>query len=263
MLKRYQAEKKLETGSETKDGANPSFEILQGDVAHNLLITVDHACNHIPEHYEQLGLPNGEFERHIAYDIGTRELAIQLAAKLNVPAVMSKYSRLLIDPNRGEDDPTLIMQISDGAIIPGNVNLPESEKQLRKTEYYLPYHGAISAMIDDAIARAKPPAVFAIHSFTPSWKGVPRPWHVGVLWKHDGRFALPLINALSSDPTLNVGENQPYQGGMKGESVDKHGLHRGLATALIEIRQDLICDQTGVDEWAERLAKILPTITVR
>ena len=245
------------------DDDNPSFGIIEGDITHNMVIISDHARNSVPEGYHNLGLPDGEFERHIAYDIGAEALTRQLAQKLNVPAIYSKFSRLLIDPNRGVDDPTLVMKISDGALIPGNINIDGREKQHRIDHYYQPYHDAIDAMIERAVSVGYPPRVFSIHSFTPFWKGVPRPWHVGVLWEECDLFARPLLDGLISDTSLVVGENEPYSGGVEGESVDKHARRRGLPAALIEVRQDLICDKSGVDEWSERLAQILSQITIK
>ena len=239
---------------------SPSFETIQGDPKTGIVIISDHATNIVPAQYEQLGLPASEFERHIAYDIGAEALTRQLAAKIGCPAIMSRFSRLLIDPNRGTDDPTLVMRLSDGAIVPGNAEITPEEKQYRIDTFYQPYHDEVSQQIDNSVQSGCLPMVFSIHSFTPFWKGVPRPWHVGVLWEGDNRFARALIEQLSVDKSLNVGENEPYVGGIEGESLDKHARARGLLAALIEIRQDLIGDETGVEEWANRLALILPKI---
>lgn len=242
---------------------NPSFGVINGDFSRNLVIICDHARNHVPPCYHQLGLPDSEFERHIAYDIGAEALATYLAQKLQVPAVLAHFSRLLIDPNRGTDDPTLIMKISDGALVAGNLDIDAKERQRRINTYYQPYHDAICQTIERTCAASSNPMVFSVHSFTPFWKGVARPWHVGVLWEEDDSFARPLINALARDPSLVVGENEPYSGGVEGESVEKHARRRKLPAALIEVRQDLIAHKSGVEEWGERLAQILSTITVR
>lgn len=255
--------KPVMTSNNIKKGSNnPSFGVIEGDFSKGLLIVSDHAHNTVPARYNNLGLSASEFERHIAYDIGAQDLTVKLAEQLDVPAVYSKFSRLLIDPNRGTDDPTLIMKISDGALVPGNIDIDEQERQWRIATYYQPYHDAIENMIARAIDEGCPPMIFSVHSFTPYWKGVPRPWHVGVLWEEDDRFARPLIEGLTQDKSLIVGENEPYAGGVPGESMEQHARNRGLAAALIEVRQDLICDQTGVDEWSERLAQILSQITV-
>lgn len=239
-----------------------AFGILGGDLRQNLVLIADHARNSVPEDYGDLGLPASEFERHIAYDIGSEELTRKLSARLNVPAVYSKFSRLLIDPNRGKDDPTLIMKISDGAVVPGNINVNATERQNRIKRFYQPYHDGIDQVLDRAADIGVRPFILSIHSFTPSWKGVPRPWHAGILWKNDGRFSLELLAALRNQPGLIVGENEPYAGGIAGDSIDTHAYSRELPAALIEIRQDLVSDQAGVDEWVNRLAEILPQLTI-
>ena len=235
-----------------------SHEVIPGDTARGLVIVCDHARNALPPGYGTLGLPATEFERHIAYDIGVEPVVRGLCARLGVPAVLAGFSRLLIDPNRGLDDPTLIMRISDGTIVPGNGGLDPAERQHRIAHYHRPYHDAIDRLLDDAVAGGRPPAILSVHSFTPSWRGVQRPWHADVLWNCDGRFALPLIERLRRDGDLLIGDNEPYSGGLAGDTLDAHATARGLADALIEIRQDLVSEPAGVAEWVERLAALLP-----
>ena len=176
---------------------------------------------------------------------------------------MSTFSRLLIDANRGEDDPTLIMRLSDGAIVPGNAAVDAAERARRIARFHAPYHAAIDAAIDRAIAAGRPPALVSIHSFTPVWRGHARPWHAGVLWDTDPRLAVPLIEALRADPALVVGDNEPYAGALANDTMYRHATARGLAHALIEIRQDLIGDEAGAAAWAERLAPILADLNAR
>lgn len=243
--------------------AAPSFssqEVIPGDCSRGLLIVCDHARNALPPVYGTLGLPAAEFTRHIAYDIGVEPVVRGLAARLGVPAVLAGFSRLLIDPNRGLDDPTLIMQVSDGAIVPGNRGFDEGERARRIARFYRPYHAAIDALLDQAVAGGRPPAILSIHSFTPAWRGIARPWHAGILWNRDGRFALPLIERLRRGNDLLIGDNEPYSGGLPGDTLDTHATARGLPDALVEIRQDLISRPAGVDEWADRLAGMLPEI---
>jgi len=225
-------------------------EHVAGDIERGLLLICDHASNAIPPVYGDLGLPASQLERHIGYDIGCRALTRDLAARLGAPAVLSTFTRLLIDPNRGEDDPTLIMRLSDGAIVPGNAKVDESERMLRLNSYYWPYHNAISSAIDGALAAGIVPTILSIHSFTPIWRGTPRPWHAGILWDTDPRYAVPLIERLRQEPDLVVGDNEPYTGKLKNDTMYRHGSERGIAHALIEVRQDLIADAEGVDRWA-------------
>ncbi len=180
-----------------------------------------------------------------------------LAEALGAPAVLSTFSRLLIDANRGEDDPTLIMRLSDGAVVPGNAKVDAAERARRIAHFHAPYHAAIAAAIERALAAGVIPALFSVHSFTPIWRGTPRPWHAGVLWDRDPRLAVPLIDALRADAGLVVGDNEPYAGALLNDTMYRHATRRGLAHALVEIRQDLIADEAGISAWSHRLTAIL------
>ena len=180
-----------------------------------------------------------------------------VAEQFGAPALLTRYSRLLIDPNRGIDDPTLIMQISDGVVVPGNAGVGEQERQRRIARYYQPYHRAIDEALEAAIKAGRPPVLLSMHSFTQAWKSVKRPWDVTVLWDKDPRLARPLLRALEALPGLVVGENVPYTGKLRGDTVYRHGTRRGLAHALIEIRQDLLLSPEGQAEWAGHFAGIV------
>jgi predicted N-formylglutamate amidohydrolase len=234
-----------------------SFTRISGDLTRGLILIADHARNALPPDYGTLGLARGQFERHIAYDIGVEAVTRGLAHRLGCPALMAAYSRLLIDPNRGADDPTLIMRVSDGAIIPGNAQIDEAERERRIARFHRPYHGAITAEIDASLARGIEPVLVSIHSFTPYWKGIARPWHAGILWDEDHHLAAHLLKALRAEGDLCVGDNEPYSGTLEGDTLYTHGTRRSLKHGLIEIRQDLIAQQSGVDEWISRLAPIL------
>ncbi len=231
-----------------------SHYVLPGDRGPGILLVCDHARNALPAEYGSLGLPASDFDRHIAYDIGVEAVVNGLSARLGVPAVLSCFSRLLIDPNRGPGDPTQIMQLSDGAVVPGNRDIDDAERRFRQSRFHSPYHCAIEAEIDAAIAENSPPVLISIHSFTPAWKGVARPWHAGLLWEDDRRCSDLFIQALSADPNLIVGDNEPYSGGLAGDTMNTHSVKRGLPHTLLEIRQDLISDDQGVSQWIERLS---------
>jgi predicted N-formylglutamate amidohydrolase len=249
-------ERSLDTLIQEDLGDKP-YRSIEGDLRTGLLILCDHAENTIPEPYANLGLRSEDLNRHIAYDLGAAPVAERLAELLGAPVLLSRFSRLLIDPNRGLDDPTLIMQISDGLVVPGNAGLDEAAVAARVAGYYAPYHQAIERAIDAGIAAGKPPAVVSVHSFTQAWKGMPRPWSVGVLWDKDPRLALPLLEGFRAIPGIVVGDNAPYTGQLKGDTLYRHGTRRGLAHALIEVRQDLILGPEGQAEWATRLAEVL------
>jgi predicted N-formylglutamate amidohydrolase len=237
-----------------------SYRVLAGRADASLILLCDHAGNALPPAYGTLGLPPEQLARHIAYDIGAAEVTRRLAAGLGVPALMTRYSRLLIDPNRGADDPTLIMRLSDGAVIPGNRRLDDVERERRRCLYYEPYHRAIDDVLDRCLASGVPPMLLSIHSFTESWKFTPRPWHVGVLWDRDRRLAEPLLEGFYAEGDLIVGDNEPYSGQLEGDCLWQHATCRGLSNALIEIRQDLIRDATGQEAWARRLTRLVGSI---
>ncbi|HVW54538.1 MAG TPA: N-formylglutamate amidohydrolase [Rhizobiaceae bacterium] len=237
------------------------FRLIDGDRRKGLLLVADHAGHDLPDEYGRLGLPDAEFDRHIAYDIGVAAVTERLAAILGVPAVMARFSRLLIDANRGEDDPTIIRQLYDGTIIPGNYPIDTSEREKRLDRFYRPYHDAVASLVASvAEETGKAPFIFSIHSFTPRMQGIERPWHAGVLWDSDDRAVKPLLAMLAKDPLLVIGDNEPYDGALRGDTMFRHAIVNGYAHALIEIRQDLIASGKGQQEWAERIAPMLEAI---
>jgi predicted N-formylglutamate amidohydrolase len=224
----------------------------------DLVLVCDHASNNVPPEIGSLGLSEEDMRRHIAWDVGARGVTLGLARRLGAEAVLSTWSRLVIDPNRGEDDPTLVMKLYDGSLIPGNRQVGLAETQRRLDAYHRPYHRAVDAALDRVIAEGRAPALVAIHSFTPQFRGRPlRPWHVGLLWDRDDRLLRPLLARLRAEPDLCVGDNEPYNGHLYGDCMYTHGTLRGIPHILIEIRNDLIGTADGQEAWAERLAPML------
>lgn len=243
---------------ETRNLTEHPVERIEGDPSRGLLLVCEHASNAVPEDLQRLGVPEKEFSRHIAYDIGAAAVTRRLAGLLGVPAVLTQFSRLIIDPNRGRRDPTLVMRLSDGAIVPGNARIDAAGIAERIRRFYLPFDRAVDEAVARAEAAGAPPMFLTMHSFTPFWRTIARPWQVGVLYDGDERMSRPLIEALAADPAgLCVGDNQPYGGGLPGDTVDRHATARGLPNALVEIRQDLIGGPEGQEEWAQRFARIL------
>ncbi len=226
---------------------------------HPAVIACDHASRAVPRALDDLGLDATQLSRHIAWDIGAGALAEGLARRLALPVVCAGYSRLVIDCNRRLDDPTSIVEASDGARIPGNLALDSLARQRRAREVFGPYHAALAA----ALARAGEeagvaPALVAIHSFTDVFAGRARPWHCGILWDCDPRLAVPLLEALRAEPGLMVGDNEPYSGRHPADyTVDTHGERLGRPHVCIEVRQDLLALPGGIEAWAARLARLL------
>ena len=234
------------------------FELFNPQGKSRMVFVCDHASNFIPPELSGLGLQPRLLETHIAFDIGAAAVTRAMAQAFDAPAVLGTHSRLLIDLNRGEDDPTLVMKLSDGAIIPGNAPVGRPELAARIERYYRPYHAAVAAVVADAKGRGAHPVVISIHSFTPEWKGKARPWQIGVLWSHrDRRLSDSLLAVLNKEPDLVVGDNQPYSGELEGDCMDQHALAHGLPHVLIEIRQDLIASQSSAEKWASRLVGLL------
>ena len=236
----------------------PAFEIIGQARDSDLVITCDHASNRVPAGLGgSLGLAAAEMARHIAHDVGAAGVSRHLAALLEAPAILSTFSRLVIDPNRGEDDPTLIMQIYDGTVIPGNRGLSAAQRAWRLEHCYRPYHQALAGLL----AQRRRPVLIAVHSFTPQLNGhPPRPWHVGILHGRDSRLAQPLLARLRAEPDLCVGENEPYGGHLEGDSIDRHALPAEIPNVLIELRNDLIRSPAQQRAWAERLAPHLRAV---
>lgn len=254
------AQDSLDAGSSILSEVQEAFTVVGGGIAGGVIVLCDHASNDLPAEYGTLGLDRHQFDRHIAYDIGAASVSRQIADALDAPLVMTHYSRLLIDPNRGDDDPTLIMRLSDGAIIPGNRVLTEAERAKRVKRFHRPYHEAIDCVIEQFVAAGVPPLLLSIHSFTESWKGAARPWHVGILWDQDARLAKRLLDAFYASNDLIVGDNEPYTGRLPGDTMWQHGTQRGLAHAIIEIRQDLIREPHGQAQWGERISAVMRAI---
>lgn len=237
----------------------PAYRIHEDSRNSRWLITCDHASNAVPDCVNggTLGLPASEMARHIAYDVGAAGVTTALADLLEAPAILSCFSRLVIDPNRGADDPTLIMKLYDGTIIPANRNITPEEETRRRIKFWQAYHDAYEALA----ARRDDTVLVAIHSFSPKLHGrAPRPWQIGVLHAGERSLGPALINRLRREPDLCVGDNQPYAGHLPGDSFDQHALHKGRPNVLIELRHDVIATSEQQTGWARRLAPILAEV---
>lgn len=240
-----------------------TVEIVNAEGAGSALLLCDHASNRVPVEIGDLGLPAGEMERHIAYDIGAAAVTREMSRLMQAPALLHGYSRLVLDPNRAPDDPTLIPVISDGAIVPANRGIDAAARIARIARYHQPYHDAVAGVLAGRKARGVRTAIISLHSFTP-WlrNNRKRPWEVGVLWDEDGRMAMPFMAALEADGVV-VGDNEPYSGrNSHGFTIEHHAMPAGLPHVLIELRQDLIADTAGQSHWAGVLARVLmPLLT--
>jgi predicted N-formylglutamate amidohydrolase len=228
-----------------------------------LVIVADHAGNYLPRRLQKLGLGQAELERHIAWDIGVGAVCRLMGEALDAVVISQNYSRLAIDSNRMPGSETSIVETSERTTVPGNIGLSRAQMEARVREIFQPYHDAIAAELDRRRHAGLPTVLIAMHSFTPVFMGIARPWQVGVLYNRDPRFAHILLDLLRGEPNggrgLAVGDNEPYTvTDATDYTIPIHGERRHLLHVAIEIRQDLIADETGQRRWADLLARLLP-----
>jgi predicted N-formylglutamate amidohydrolase len=225
------------------------------------VLTCDHASNFLPPEFGSLGLPEADLSRHIAWDPGALPVAKRMAELLDATLVETCISRLVLDCNRPLDAPDLIPPVSETTAIPGNTALSPAEREARVARCWRPFHDTVEAIVEDRLADEREVRLVSVHSFTPVYKGVPRPWQIGIIHDEDERLALPLITALRGQAGLAVGVNQPYSPADRVYfTLEHHARSRGLACAMIEIRNDEIVDDAGQARWAGLLASILDKI---
>ena len=243
-------------------GDPPLWELYNPDGKAPFLLVCEHASNAIPEKMKSLVLSHKELQRHIAWDIGAKEVAKILADHFDAKLISAGYSRLLIDCNRPIKDETSIPAVSDGTVIPGNSNLTEEQKKQRADTFFWSYHNAISAEIKKLRNTSGVPAIITVHSFCSGLAvhGKSRPWLIDVMWNRDVRIALPLLEQMRTRPEMIVGDNEPYSGRESHYTIGAHAGNFGFPHVGLEIRQDLISDKAGCEFWADFLVKTLSPV---
>ena len=239
---------------------NPGLSprILRPNGQSQFVILCDHASKNIPAELDDLGLPLTELARHIAWDIGAAGVAEALSSIFDAPAVFSPVSRLVIDCNRHLDAADLIPERSDGAMIPGNLDLPAPARAVRIERWFQPYHAAIEFVLDKRTAQGAPTVVLSIHSMTNNLAGSHRPWQIAFSSHEDRSLVQPVIDILRKSDDIEVGDNQPYS--MESAidySIPFHALRRGLPYLQVEFRQDEVQDAQTQFRWAKRFATAL------
>jgi len=247
---------------ENEELSPPAARVINAQGASSYVLLCEHASRYIPAKYQDLGLHQSELGRHIAWDIGAEEVAMQLSSHLDAPLVCANYSRLLIDLNRPVDSSSSVPYLSESTFIPGNANLSRSERQERIDAYFTPFQNCVERLLDARTAAGRSTTVIGVHSFTPIYNGVARPWQAGILFRKSARFGRALVQALGG-PAAGIAENQPYQIDDESDyTVPIHGEARGLDAVLVEIRQDLISRGVDAADWGLRLARALDMCVV-
>jgi predicted N-formylglutamate amidohydrolase len=250
----------MQKSSETLIAADepPAFSEARRHGRSNFVIVVDHASARIPRSLSDLGVPQSQLQRHIAWDIGALAVARYVSEALDAPMVAQNYSRLVIDCNRHPKVATSIPTVSESTGIPGNIGLSEEQRLARRAAIFDPYHERIAALLDERKAAGRPTILVSQHSMTDIYKGVRREMHAAVLYNRDRRFAGLLWDMLRREDHLHIADNEPYFVSDETDySIPKHGEARGLPHVEIEIRQDLILEEAGQREWATRIAAAL------
>ncbi len=236
----------------------PALEVLRPDGTSPFFLTCEHAGKLFPKRLGTLGLEGSDLERHISWDIGAAEVARRLSEQIDATCVLQTYSRLVVDCNRWPAAEDFITTSSEDTVIPGNIDIPGSEAKAREREIFRPYHDTIQELLDAREEHGRHTVLIAVHSCTPVFHGVSRPWHIGILYEHDRRFAGALLDLLQEHDDLQVGDNEPYfMTSEKDYAVPVHGQNRAILHVELEIRQDLITSAEGQQEWAERLRDLL------
>ena len=216
-----------------------------------VLLVCDHASRKFPAAMQQLGLADWVLDKHVACDIGAEMVTRHLADRLDAPAVLAGYSRLIVDLNRQLSHESAFIKVSDGIAIPGNLDIGEAERNQRIQSFFDPYHDEISRQLQLFFERDITPAFISIHTCTPVFNNVVRHCHIGVMWDQDARIPVPLMETLKGNPDLCIGDNEPYSGRHPNDyTIDFHAESPGLANVGIEVRQDLVNDQEGAKKWA-------------
>ena len=238
----------------------PPFSVFNEQGQAPLLLLCDHASKAVPQALGDLGLPASELARHIGWDIGGLDAAIELAKALDAPLVSSGYSRLVIDCNRWPGGEGSTPEISDETVIPANKDLTREQVDARAEACFWPYHREVDRLLDEMTEGGRTVCLLVMHSFTPVMKGFVRPWHVGVLWNDDPRLPEPLLAELRRDPSLVVGDNEPYSARASYEyTLTAHARPRALPHCSLEVRQDLMGTPDDACAWGRRLAPAIAT----
>lgn len=250
---------RMATDQETASPAVEPVALVENPQGRSpILLICEHASRHLPDRYGTLGLTPEQLESHIAWDPGALGVAKHLSELLDAPLVHATVSRLVLDLNRDPSAPDSIWTLSERTVIPANQDLEPSERAYRVREVYEAFHNTVDRLIEPRVLAGQTRTVVSIHSFTPVYRDVPRPWHIGLIHDQDARFAQSVEAGLRKDPSLVVGMNEPYSPADRVfHTLERHAERRGLVPLMIEIRNDLIRTEDGQTSWAHRLAPLL------
>lgn len=240
----------------------PPLEVVNAQGSSDFFLICEHAGNRIPESLGDMGLSEEDRQRHIAWDIGARAVALELSKMLDAPLYMQRYSRLVCDCNRRPDVPSFAPEKSEATIVPANQNLSEADREARAKEIFWPFHNAVTEALDARDAAGRATRLVTVHSFTPVFHGEKRPWEIGVLFNRDRDFAPHIYEWLTTNTDRVIGSNEPYAVGDDSDyAIPVHGEKRGIPCVEFEVRNDLIADPANAPRWAGYLRDAVTGVT--
>jgi len=223
-----------------------------------IILICEHAGQKIPEYLGSLGFDDETMSTHIGWDIGAAALARELSKQLDAALILQRYSRLVYDCNRAFDAFDAIVEESDHVAIPHNIGLSLAQRRRRFDVVYQPFHDAVAGLVEQRLQAPQKPVIVTIHSFTPLYKGQRRTLDLGILHDDDTRLADVIVELSDKDAAYSSARNQPYSpkdGCM--HTIITHGIQHGLLNLMLEVRNDLITDAKGQQQWAQRIAELL------
>lgn len=236
----------------------PAVAVERAGSQAEFVIVCDYAGALLPRRLGTLGLSDGDLSGASACDIGAAGVATLLAERLDAALVMQNYSRLVIDCNRPLSWAESVPARSEWKPIPGNQQLSDAALALRVDEVFTPYHRCIEVLLEARARTHRSSLVVSVRTFAPEYRGMKRPWHIGLGYGADSRLAMALLPLLRRDQRLAVGDNEP--GALDdGDpyTLPRHAEARGLPHVCLQIRQDLVAQPGGQNTWAGRLASLL------
>ncbi|TRL32249.1 N-formylglutamate amidohydrolase [Rhizobium straminoryzae] len=238
------------------DGQPVAVENPQG--RGEVLLVCEHGGRLLPASLGTLGLSAEALSSHIAWDPGALPVAMIMARQLDAVLIHQRFSRLAYDCNRPPESPGAIRDVSEVYQIPGNANLTDGEKAARAQAIYLPFRSRIAQEIAARRAAGRPTVLVTVHSFTPIYFGQPRAVEIGILHERDARLADALLKAAKTTHLYRIARNEPY-GPTDGvtHTLEEHAIPAGLLNVMIEVRNDLIQEETGQGVVADFLTGLL------
>ncbi|WP_293573765.1 N-formylglutamate amidohydrolase [Phaeobacter sp.] len=244
--------------ADLQDRTDAPVEVWNADGAGEVIVLCEHASNHIPQRYGDLGLTAAHRNSHTVWDPGARAVSLALAKALDCPMIASRVSRLVYDCNRPPEAPSAMPSRSEVIEVPGNRALDQAARDERVQSVYRPFCEAVTQLIMARQHAGRQPVLVTVHSFTPVYHGTTRAVEIGILHDDDSRLADAMLDEAAALPHRQIERNSPYgpEDGVT-HSLQLHGQRNGIANVMLEIRNDLLADPEAEQTMAEEVLTLL------